>query len=142
MKHLTIILALIVPMFCMAQTEFVNVQLPFDCEDYQIEGKKIDVLPDGNYFFLCQLTFGGFSYPCTIILDPWGNTLNAQYYSEGYTAFSYTINPDAREVYISGWETDHNAPSPYLNAVDFSGNLIWEEDIDISDATQIGRAHV
>tara|TARA_Y100000782_G_C10172650_1_gene260525 strand:+ start:267 stop:1928 length:1662 start_codon:yes stop_codon:yes gene_type:complete len=132
-------LVLFLPLFTTAQTEFATVQLPFDCEDYVIEGRKIAQLPDGNYFSLSQLTYNGSTFPFTLIQDQNGNTIQSQYYTDGFVPFSFEIHENSSTVYITGYAEDQSNPRLYLCNTNYDGTLNWEKEYEVVDAVRIVR---
>ena len=138
MKKPLVLLLLIMPLFALAQIEFATVQLPFDCEDYELEGVKIAQLPNDNYFLLAKLTYNNQTFPCTFVQDPNGNTLSSHFYSTGYVPFSFDIHEGSSSVYITGHAEDQTVPKLYVSNVDYTGALSWEREYEIVDT----RRHV
>jgi len=131
-------MAFLLPLFTFAQIEFATVQLPFDCQNYELEGVKIAQLPNNNYFLLAKLTFNNQTFPCSFVQDANGNTLSSNFYSAGFVPFSFDIHPGSSRIYITGHAEDQTAPRLYVSNVDYSGALSWERDYRVTDT----RRHV
>ena len=124
------------PLASFAQTQFVTTITPNNLTNYELVGKKIDVLPNGNYLMLGDFTENNQTYPAINIQSQYGHPLAFHYYTNGFSAFSYVIDDVNKHIYITGTNEDNTTGELYVSKIDFNGVLSWEKSFPISNSNR------